>query len=672
MLVSNRPMSFSRVRWLRSPNAADIFLIFASLAGFLIVIAALGALGFGVGFKIGPIGEDYNWIDMLQRGPGAETARLLWAYDHRNPLSPWWYIAARNLILSFDAGLLVLRYTIAAVLALSSYFLVLAVAGRSARPFALALAVLIVFWMANRFTEQIIWNFQGALAASMLSIAAYARFIAKARRPYHLYALSLVLWFFAFATYTLQSGAVVAIGYLALRQDPTRARDDLVNAPASLVERLGRAVLDVSPYVVLFGLFILIWETTMTPFAEQLPLEFHVASLVRSLKEGFWNSDFAIFYNRVRSVPHPFMFVAAAGLCAGVLFWALQRRESRSAAEVPGVTWGTLVDVLVVFTSLALPTVLLESSSEMFGPGTRWPMIYQVTTPLVRLVIIAALVLLVSRTRWAWGPQLWNGAVALAAGIGALFSLSDNWVQNAIISNETFIRNSMQRLVAEDLAVGRNAPSQVLLMLDQPNRKWWRSSDEVSPVIARVWLRGQDTSFRLVPWFPSLGSQYSWWRIRFGPDSEGIENARVGGGSVPYQQIDILHVSGRTARRVRQLDQQDLVGFDIEWARDKPVVLPDVTATELCPLVWTADHRAFMDGWSVPERDDKGPVRWTISRAAHLKSAGAMFGPFAIARRCGLCRYEPQHRSIAIERKWPPTILPSHIGRRGHRLRGRA
>ena len=72
MLVSNRPMSFSRVRWVRSPNAADIFLILAGLAGFLILIVALGALGFGVGFKIGPIGEDYNWIDMLQSGPGAK------------------------------------------------------------------------------------------------------------------------------------------------------------------------------------------------------------------------------------------------------------------------------------------------------------------------------------------------------------------------------------------------------------------------------------------------------------------------------------------------------------------------------------------------------------------------------------------------------------------------
>ena len=59
---------------------------------------------------------------MLQRGRGAEAARLFWAIDHRNPLSPWWYIAARPIILGFDAGLLALRYAIAALLAFAAYW----------------------------------------------------------------------------------------------------------------------------------------------------------------------------------------------------------------------------------------------------------------------------------------------------------------------------------------------------------------------------------------------------------------------------------------------------------------------------------------------------------------------------------------------------------------------
>ena len=335
MLVPNRPIRFSIARWIGSASVSDTLFIVASLTGFLLLIAGLGALGFGVGFHIGPIGEDYNWIDMLQRGAGAETARLQWAYRSAQSVislvvyrRPSFYSAA------LTPGLLVLRYAVAAVLAFSSYLLVIAVAGRRARSFALALAVLIPFWMANRYTDQIIWNFQGALAASILSVAAYARFIAKARRSYHLYALSLLLWFLAFATYTIQCGAVVAIGYLGLATGfLSRARQSIPTTRASLVRRLGRAGIDVVPYVVLFGLFLLIWQTTMGALADSIPLKFNAVALLRSLKEGVWNNDFVIFYDRVRSPPIRGSLLRRCALCAGVLFWALRWRELQSCGD---------------------------------------------------------------------------------------------------------------------------------------------------------------------------------------------------------------------------------------------------------------------------------------------------------------------------------------------------
>ena len=55
-----------------------------------------------------------------------------------------------------------------------------------------------------------------------------------------------------------------------------------------------------------------------------------------------------------------------------------------------------------------------------------------------------------------------------------------------------------------------------------------------------------------------------------------------------------------------------------------------MTPSELCPLVWTADRGAIMDGWSEPERDDKGPIRWTISRAAHLSLPARCDGPLLL------------------------------------------
>ena len=308
----------------------------------------------------------------------------------------------------------------------------------------------------------------------------------------------------------------------------------------------------------------------MGPLANSMPLTFRFAAFLRSMREGIWNGDLAIFYDWVRSSPNRWAFIAAATGYGAALCLALHLRDVRQGYKVPGVSWSTLIDLMIVIACLALPTVLLESSSAIWAPGTRWPMIYQLTTPAWVLGVIAALVL---GMRSTWRPRLWNGALALAVAIGALFSLGQNWYQSAIASNETFIRDSVQRLVAEDVAAGRK-PKQVLLMLDEPNRRFWRSGDVLSPTIARVWLPGLDTSFRLVPWAApwDIGSQ-SWWRIRFGPDSEGIGNAKVGGGTVPYQEIAILYVSGRTARRVTQVDRADLAGFDIEWARDNPASL---------------------------------------------------------------------------------------------------
>ena len=92
----------SRIVWRQSPAFADVMYILASFATLVALIGALGVLGFGAGLDISPIGEDYTWIDMLRRGDGTDAARLFWAIDHRNPLSPWWYIAARNIILNFD------------------------------------------------------------------------------------------------------------------------------------------------------------------------------------------------------------------------------------------------------------------------------------------------------------------------------------------------------------------------------------------------------------------------------------------------------------------------------------------------------------------------------------------------------------------------------------------
>src|SRR5262249_20232248 len=95
-------------------------------------------------------------------------------------------------------------------------------------------------------------------------------------------------------------------------------------------------------------------------------------------------------------------------------------------------------------------------------------------------------------------------------------------------------------------------------------------------------------------------------------------NAKAWGGTVPYQQIRILKFSGHSVRRVTTANRDDFAGWQVEWERDGPITLSPVDSAQLCPVKWSADQDALLSGWSVGERDAKGPVRWTISRSARL------------------------------------------------------
>jgi hypothetical protein len=128
------------IRGWGGPRCSPIPFTFAPALGMLLgAISVL--LGYTAGFDIFPIGEDHNWIDCYNGGLAA-AARLMWALDNRNPLSPWWYIAARKIILNYHIGLFGLRYAIGLLHALSAYCMVITVAGGQSRAFALGLSIL--------------------------------------------------------------------------------------------------------------------------------------------------------------------------------------------------------------------------------------------------------------------------------------------------------------------------------------------------------------------------------------------------------------------------------------------------------------------------------------------------------------------------------------------------
>src|SRR5262245_56605836 len=181
----------------------DLLLIFAAWSSLIGTLLVLQMLGLEFGFNIWPIGEFRNWLQFLQDGPNFAAAKLFWAVDHRNALSPWWYIAARPLIDAYSAAPLML-HLLAGLFVGAAAYLLFAYLPLSRR-FGLSVGMLSVLFLPNVYRDEVIWNFVGALGCTLLSIWLFALFCNDRRKTGYL-AASYLVWFVAIGTYTIQIG----------------------------------------------------------------------------------------------------------------------------------------------------------------------------------------------------------------------------------------------------------------------------------------------------------------------------------------------------------------------------------------------------------------------------------------------------------------------------------
>lgn len=509
--------------------------------GYLGLLWLLGELGLGTGLVVWPMGEDRNWIDLLQRGDAGVTARGLWAIDHRNPLSPWWYNAFRPLILGWTNGLFLLRHAVGLALALSSYGLVALWFGPRARAFGCALACLILVSTFNAYFDQIYWNFLGSLVCSILCVTAYLRHLRTPGRG-HWLALSLVLWLAAVATYTIQAGAIVVIALAVW----------LAEAQRPLLPRLAAVVLATLPFFAVFVLFLLIWQTTSVP-AESFFIPPGLSRLFGSLRMGLFHEDIPLMGLVLGRSPHRFA-LAAAGVAVAAAVWALLPKLGLD--ERPPLRVGVIV---LIALGLAAPTLAVETIGSMWTPGSRWRMIYQFTTPALYIGLLA---LLAARL----GSAFWRAGVAALFGAALILSLAHNERQVAVTKSE----RAFYRTIAADAEKLGTQPLQYLLLIDRTTH--WQSADYISPVLARTWFRNASPSFRLIPgaryWPAQAGA-----RVTFLPDDQGVANATVDGRTLPYAQIRIVRAENGRYTVLDRLDRADLEGFRVEWQRDGAIDL---------------------------------------------------------------------------------------------------
>jgi hypothetical protein len=514
-----------------------LFLLWAISLG---VIAVLQMVGGGVGFRIGPLGEDFNWVYFLQHHEEQPAQQAFWAHDARNPLAPWWYVAVKPLVIDAAYGLYAVRKVVDLVCGLAVYAVIASLGGAAARRFAGAAGALALLWSCSGIVGQINWTMLMAASASLLAVAAYGRFLAGGRSEAGWLAGALVLYLVALATYTLQASAVLAIaGIGALRQG------------------WRRGLVDALPFGGVLVVFGLIWSTVGYVPAETLRVDGSaVGRVVQSLAAWVWDPVYGhVLQELVRYYRGDLAVCAVGAVVLGVVFFRLCGEPGESEDG------GRLARELgLVVVGLGAGTVALEMTSTLWVPGTRAPMIQQLMTPLLVALLWLALPVRWSRVaRWA----AFSGAALLALGANA---------------RQTRWTADLEQIGAGLRAAVPKITAPTMFVMTQPALG---VSPYNSDVFVKNLYRSNDVNLKIFsPSQPGVpGVAYA--ELVFDSDAKGMlaENTmghrgfilRKAATWVPYRQVVLMRYEGAAVRRVNVLRKEDTAGYQVTFQRDQPL-----------------------------------------------------------------------------------------------------
>lgn len=536
-----------------------ILTIVLAWASFLALLALLGALGMGTGLTVWPQGEDRNWMVLLDQPTPSGTARGLWLIDHRNPLSPWWYIMGKKFIFGYSHGLFLLRQLVGLMVALSGYWVIVQWLGPQSRHLATVIGCLVAVCVFNAYFDQIHWNFIGALACSLFCIGCYQTHLRCPTEGQWL-AAALVLWLVAISTYTIQAGAIFAVGFATWyfgrpgrSQPPAPPDQPALWHPARLVP----AARATWPFAAILIVFILVWQTTSIPsdpfFAAPDP-----ARLLASLRMGVWHDDLTLMFRVLERSPHRYLYVGV-GVGIFILVALMLRR-----AALPRLRWKPLL-VIALVGCIALPTVFVETVGALWPPGTRWRMLYQFSTPALYISCLAMIAGMLGERS---GRLLWRGGVSLCFAAVIVASLAHNERQMDITRDERALRRA---ILSDSVKFGDfRSHLQYLVLLD--GKTSWLSSDYLSPTYARSWFGPTGPSFRLVPSSVYAATQTG-PAVAFMADELGVANATVKGATLPYSRIRVVLANDGSFKVLDRLSKEDVEGFRAVWQRDAPIML---------------------------------------------------------------------------------------------------
>jgi hypothetical protein len=503
-------------------------------------MALAQAMNYRLGFAVWPMGEDRNWIDILQnRGP-FEAAKAFWQIDDRNPLAPWWYIALRPIILRYDSGLFLIRETVGLTLGLSSYMFLFVMT--RTRTFALGTACVVAVFLGNGYIEQVYWTMQVALILSLCSLTLYQLSVERRPTDHTMYAGAIVAWFFALGTYSVQAGGLLGIAFLAL------------TAPATTMSaRVRRTVVDTLPFAAIFVAFWLEWQTT----ARNLYVtRWHMQEAIASIKQAFWHFDYMPFFEQVvyPALSYRLVYALSGAVVAVFVFRELSRSNAESPPTLP--SWERLTKTVITAGCLMFPVVAVEASRHGI-PGEGWRKVYQFTIPFLYLSIAATLLALLPTKA---GGFSWRVAAASLAGLATATTLGMNRLQVEVTRSEKMLRTGLLQLAQENLNEGQAPPYQFLVRRG-PEVDWY-ASDVLSPAYARTFNFPQATSYRFLPGADITDPRFA---MRFKED--GVENGALDGRTIGNAHVFFVSATSEGIRRLCSVGPEGVKSPVVEWQR---------------------------------------------------------------------------------------------------------
>jgi hypothetical protein len=526
------------------------------------------------------MGEDRVWLDLLQNHHGAGIARAFWLLNDRNPLSPWWYFLVSPLVVNFDYGIYLVRKVVDLFLAGSVFLLLSQMFGPRLRAFCLATSIFILLWNFSYFyTEQIMWNFLIALAIGNLSLWSYLKFLDSGRTKSGYLSVSLVLYLATLGSYTIQCGAPIAVMLLSLLRGPYECSAGRlpteVSSAESLPSKVRNALGDGAPFLAILAVYMLSWITTTRVSSDYYELSpvLILKQFLPSLKNLLWHDDYTYMWLATAREWNAWVLGGAFAASASLSYWFIRKFIVASVLangrSLPKHAWTWLWALLL---SVSLPTLLLESMSATWYPGTRIRMITQMISPCSTTGVISLIaVWLAGRTKVSVASHAFSFVLAAFFAFAFCCGLQYN--------KQMCLQTEFEKRLARGLEclVNPNLDHQYFLVrLDGVD---WNCSPFLQDQWIRTALKNKHVSLRILQTKQGPKEFQRLWRIKLGDRDKGIQHPAFETESqyMPWDMVPILAFDGRNLRVIDPVTPKEFAGLQVDCQFTYPIkqiVLP--------------------------------------------------------------------------------------------------